>query len=132
VNDAGSSIKLAFKSKWIMLWSKFPRASLLSTNMALNHDGQVSALISLIVNAGKALEQQFAKSTKPFVPSLDDTESHPLDSEIFDKELRTTIQVIEAACFQLSATAGRPSHTLVKVGHRRLVDPTHNTNLVKI
>ncbi|KAF8815777.1 S-adenosyl-L-methionine-dependent methyltransferase [Phlegmacium glaucopus] len=81
--------------------------------MALNHDGQVSALISLIVNAGKALEQHFAKSAKPFIPSLDDTEPHPVDSEIFNKELRTTIQVIEAACLQLSSTAGRPSHTLV-------------------
>jgi len=80
--------------------------------MALNHDSQVSALVSLIVNASKELEQNFAKSAKPFVPSLDDTESHPLDSEIFNKELRTTIQVIEAACSQLSATAGRPSLTL--------------------
>lgn len=87
--------------------------------MALNHDdGQVPALVSLIVNASKALEQHFSKSTKPFVPSLNDTESHPLDSGILDKELRNTIQVIEAACLQLSATVGRPTHTLVTVSLR--------------
>ena len=83
--------------------------------MALNHDGQVSALVSLIVNASKTLEQHFAQSAKPFVPSLDDTEPHPLDNGTLDKELRTAIQVIEAACLQLSATAGRPSRTIMNV-----------------
>ncbi|KAF8815775.1 S-adenosyl-L-methionine-dependent methyltransferase [Phlegmacium glaucopus] len=80
--------------------------------MAPNH-GQISALVALIADASKIVEQHYAKSASPVVPSLDDTESHPLDNEIYDKDLRNAIQIIEGACLQLSATVARPSHTLV-------------------
>ncbi|KAF8235581.1 hypothetical protein L208DRAFT_1376444 [Tricholoma matsutake] len=38
---------------------------------------------------------------KPFVPSLDDTAPHPLDSQISSMELKLAIQIIESACAQL-------------------------------
>ena len=77
--------------------------------------GQISALVALISDASKIVEAHYAKSSKPYVPSLDDTEPHPLDEQFPDEELRTAIQTIEGACAQLSATVARPSHTVVNV-----------------
>ena len=77
--------------------------------------GQISALAKLISDASKVVEAHFAKSSKPYVPSLDDTEPHPIDKQLAGKELRTAIQTIEGACAQLSATVARPSHTIVNV-----------------
>ena len=85
--------------------------------MASNH-GQISALIALIVDASKIVEQHYAKSAVPLVPSLDDIAPHPLDNEIFDSELRNAIQIIEGACLQLSATVARPNHTIVNVSYK--------------
>ena len=83
--------------------------------MALLRRGQISALARLISDATKTVEAHYAKSSKPYVPSLDDTEPHPLDEQLAEKELRTAIQTIEGACAQLSATVARPSHTIVNV-----------------
>jgi hypothetical protein len=77
--------------------------------------GQVSALAKLISDASKVVEAHFAQSSKPYVPSLDDTEPHPIDNQLAEKELRIAIQTIEGACAQLSATVARPSHTIVNV-----------------
>ena len=85
--------------------------------MASNH-GQISALIALIADASKIVEQHYAKSAVPLVPSLDDIAPHPLDNEIFDSELRNAIQIIEGACLQLSATVARPNHTIVNVSYK--------------
>ena len=49
--------------------------------------GQISALAKLISDATKVVEAHFAKSSKPYVPSLDDTEPHPLDGQPAEKEL---------------------------------------------
>ena len=77
--------------------------------------GQISALVKLISDASKIVETHYAKSSKPYVPSLNDTEPHPLDEQLAEKELRTAVQTIEGACAQLSATVARPSHTIVNV-----------------
>ena len=77
--------------------------------------GQISALVKLISDASKVVEAHFAKSSKPYVPSLDDTEPHPIDKQLAGKELRTAVQTIEGACAQLSATVARPSHTIINV-----------------
>ena len=77
--------------------------------------GQISALAKLISDASKVVESHYTKSSKPYVPSLDDTEPHPLDEQMAAKELRTAVQIIEGACAQLSATVARPSHTIVNV-----------------
>ena len=85
--------------------------------------GQISALAKLISDASKVVETHFAKSSKPFVPSLDDTEPHPIDKELAGKELRTAVQTIEGACAQLvPATIARLSHTILNnVGWRNLL-----------
>ena len=77
--------------------------------------GQISALAKLISDASKVVEAHFAKSSKPYVPSLDDTEPHPIDKQLAGKELRAAVQTIEGACAQLSATVARPSHTIINV-----------------
>ena len=77
--------------------------------------GQISALVKLISDASKVVEAHFANSSKPYVPSLDDTEPHPIDKQLAGKELRTAIQTIEGACAQLSATVARPSHSILNV-----------------
>ncbi|KAJ3504647.1 hypothetical protein NLJ89_g7832 [Agrocybe chaxingu] len=75
-------------------------------------DGQIAALGALISNATKVVEGHYARSAKPYVPSLEDTEEHPLDRSL-DPELREAVQIIEGACAQLCATLARPSHTVV-------------------
>ena len=82
--------------------------------MALR-SGQISALAKLISDASKVVEAHFAKSSKPYVPSLNDTEPHPIDKQLAKEELRTAVQTIEGACAQLSATVARPSHTIINV-----------------
>ena len=82
--------------------------------MAPKH-GEISALVTLISDASKVVEQYCAKSQIPAVPSLDDTEPHPLDNVIYDAELRNAVQIIEGACLQLSATVARPNHTIINV-----------------
>ena len=88
--------------------------------MALRN-GEISALAKLISDASKVVEAHFAKSSKPNVPSLDDTEPHPTDKQLAEKELQTAVQTIEGACAQLSATVARPSHTILNVCWRDLL-----------
>ena len=78
------------------------------------HHGEIAKLASIIADATKIVEAHYAKSSKPYVPSLDDTDPHPYD-ELLGAELRTAIQTIEGACAQLSATVARPNHTIVNV-----------------
>ena len=89
-------------------------------SMALR-GGQISALAKLISDASKIVEAHFAKSSKPYVPSLNDTDPHPIDNQLAGKDLRTAVQTIEGACAQLSATVARPSHTIVNVYWRNLL-----------
>jgi hypothetical protein len=83
--------------------------------MESTQPSQLSALVALIASATQLVESRFKTSSKPYVPSLDDTEEHPLDSAFADPELRAAIQTIEGACAQLCATVARPSHTIVNV-----------------
>ena len=75
----------------------------------------VSALVALIVSAAKNIEAEYAKSSTPSVPSLDDLTPHPLDSQISPAALRQATQTLEGACTQLCATVARPQHTIVNV-----------------
>ena len=84
--------------------------------MAPKH-GEVSALVTLITNASKIVEQHYSDSAIPVIPSLDNTESHPLDNEVYDAGLRNAIQIIEGACIQLMATVARPNQTIMNVSH---------------
>ena len=84
--------------------------------MAPNH-GEISALVTLITDASKIVEQYYAKSAVPRIPSLNDTESHPLDDVIHDADLRNAAQIVEGACVQLMATVARPNQTIINVSH---------------
>ena len=77
--------------------------------------GNVPALISFIVNAAKTIEAEYAKSSQPSIPSLDDLSPHPLDTEISSAGLREATRILEGACAQLCATVARPGHTMVNV-----------------
>ncbi|KAF9033801.1 S-adenosyl-L-methionine-dependent methyltransferase [Panaeolus papilionaceus] len=72
----------------------------------------ISALVDLIAQASKVVEAAYAKTEKPWIPDLDDVETHPLDEQAWEKELKIAIQTIEGACAQLCATIAKPSYTL--------------------
>ncbi|KAK0214410.1 S-adenosyl-L-methionine-dependent methyltransferase [Armillaria fumosa] len=74
---------------------------------------QLSQLVSLITNATKLVEDTFAETARPDVPSLDDTTPHPLDSQVLSIEMREAIQTIEGACAQLCALVARPNRTVL-------------------
>ena len=78
-------------------------------------DGSVSALVALIVSASKNIEAEYAKSSTPSVPSLDDLTTHPLDLQISSPALRQATRILEGACAQLCATVARPQHTIIHV-----------------
>ncbi|KAJ3571814.1 hypothetical protein NP233_g3494 [Leucocoprinus birnbaumii] len=74
----------------------------------------IASLISLIASAASSLESYYtANAEKPYVPSLDDTEPHPLDSTIYPLDMKQAAQVLEGACAQLCATLVRPNHTVL-------------------
>ena len=89
------------------------------TSAAGSPGGSVSALVSLIVNAAKSIEAEYAKSSAPFVPSLDDLTPHPLDSQVPSPALIQATQILEGACAQLSATVVRPKQTISNVSSLR-------------
>ncbi|KAF8058207.1 S-adenosyl-L-methionine-dependent methyltransferase [Lyophyllum atratum] len=74
---------------------------------------QLASLVSLISEAAKVVEAEFHRSGSSGVPSLDDLEPHPLDTEVYSEEMRNTVQILEGACAQLCATVARPSHTML-------------------
>ena len=76
---------------------------------------EVAALVGLISDAARTIEAQYAKSSQPSVPSLDDTAPHPFDSQISSMKLKLAIQTLEGACAQLCATVARPNHTVTNV-----------------
>ncbi|KAK0484293.1 S-adenosyl-L-methionine-dependent methyltransferase [Armillaria luteobubalina] len=74
---------------------------------------QLSQLVSLIANATKLVEDTFAETARPNVPSLEDTTPHPLDSQMLSPEMREAIQMIKGACAQLCALIARPNRTML-------------------
>lgn len=75
----------------------------------------ISALVDLIAKASKIVEAAYEQTEQSYVPSLDDTEPHPLDTQVWDKDVKKAIQTIEGACAQLCATLAKPDHTLMNV-----------------
>ncbi|KAK0476361.1 S-adenosyl-L-methionine-dependent methyltransferase [Armillaria novae-zelandiae] len=74
---------------------------------------QLFQLVSLIANATKLVEDAFAHTSNPDVPTLDDTAPHPLDDQVSSAEMREAIQTIEGACAQLCALVARPNRTML-------------------
>ncbi|KAK0437394.1 O-methyltransferase-domain-containing protein [Armillaria borealis] len=73
----------------------------------------LSELVSLIASATRVVEEDFAQSSVPNVPSLDDTRPHPLDDRLSSMKMMEAIQTIEGACAQLCALVARPNHTML-------------------
>jgi len=84
-------------------------------NAMISNNASLSALVTLIGDATSVVEAHFKASAKPYVPSLEDTEEHPLDVKLYSPELRKAVQTIEGACAQLCATVVKPSHSIVTV-----------------
>jgi hypothetical protein len=78
---------------------------------------QLSSLLSLLRDACCTVEQEYARASKP-MPSLDDTEAHPLDDQLSPIELRKAVRVIEAAAAQICALVGRPNHVIINVSRK--------------
>ncbi|KAG7441668.1 S-adenosyl-L-methionine-dependent methyltransferase [Guyanagaster necrorhizus] len=90
---------------------------------------QLSQLVSLISNATKSVEDAFAKTAKPDVPSLDDTTPHPLDDQVSSTEMREAIQTIEGACAQLCALVAHPNRAMLNSGPRM---KEQNANMIHL
>ncbi|KAJ3560868.1 hypothetical protein NP233_g10552 [Leucocoprinus birnbaumii] len=74
----------------------------------------ISSLLSLITSAATSIESYYKSNpTKPYVPSLDDTEPHPLDAQVYPLDVRKAVQNLEGACAQLTATLVRPDKTVL-------------------
>ena len=73
------------------------------------------ALVDLITKAVTVVNQEYAK-VNAVVPPLESTLSGPFDTpESMTPELTKAIQVIEAACAQLTFTVAPPGHVMVNV-----------------
>ncbi|KAF7349310.1 3-O-methyltransferase 2 [Mycena sanguinolenta] len=73
---------------------------------------QISSLLTLINESARTLQAAYINGSG-YVPSLDDTGSHPLDGKLSAPELKEAVQVLEGACAQLCATLARPNHTVL-------------------
>ncbi|PBK60856.1 S-adenosyl-L-methionine-dependent methyltransferase [Armillaria solidipes] len=90
---------------------------------------QLSQLVSLIADATKFVEDTFAKTTEPNVPSLDDTAPHPLDEQVSSMEMKEAIQTIEGACAQLCALVARPNRTMGSIFEPACIRAVVNFNI---
>ncbi|KAF9009301.1 S-adenosyl-L-methionine-dependent methyltransferase [Hymenopellis radicata] len=75
----------------------------------------IHQLIALITSAAKTIEDEFAKSPEPIIPTLDDVKPHPLDGSPGDA-IRRAVAIMDGACAQLCASVAPPSHTIVNRG----------------
>ncbi len=92
---------------------------------------ELSALLQLLTEACSTVEHEYAKTSRP-LPSLDDLEPHPLDTEIYPTELRKAVRVIEAATAQMVALVGRPNHVIANVYNSFLLGSIPKSLLIQI
>lgn len=74
----------------------------------------IHQLVALITDAAKTIETEFAKSSAPYIPTLDDVKPHPFDSAV-NEAVRKSVAIMEGACAQLCASVAPPAHTIVNV-----------------
>ena len=91
------------------------------SNMPSNRT-ELAALLLLISEATKVVENEFQRSEQSDIPSLNELNPHPLDTKVYSVEMRNALQILEGACAQLCATVARPSHTMLNV---RCVSSSH-------
>lgn len=75
---------------------------------------EIFSLISLITDAASSIEYYYQANGES-IPSLDNSQSHPVDNTPYPADIRRAIQTIEGACLQLCATVAPPSHTILNV-----------------
>ncbi|KAF7323937.1 Methyltransf-2 domain-containing protein [Mycena kentingensis (nom. inval.)] len=83
----------------------------------------ISSLLALINDAAKTLARAYVEENG-HVPSLDETEPHPLDAQLSSPTMREAVQVLEGACAQLCATLARPQHTVLNHFFLTALDPS--------
>lgn len=74
---------------------------------------KIEALLTLINTSARdaiALYEQYGD-----VPSIDQTQPHPLDDEIDQVALKSAIRTLEGACAQITATLAPPAHTAINL-----------------
>lgn len=74
----------------------------------------IHQLVALITDAAKTIENEFAKSSAPIIPTLDDVKPHPVDGAM-SEAMRKAVAIMDGACAQLCASVAPPSHTIVNV-----------------
>lgn len=73
------------------------------------------SLVDLISNAVKVVAKEYA-AVGETVPSLDSTAPGPFDTpESVPPALRNAVEIIEAACAQLTFSVASPGHSVVNV-----------------
>lgn len=83
--------------------------------MSTTDSANLLPLVDLITNAVKVVIDEYAAINQP-VPSLDSTIPGPFDTpESTPPQLSKAIQIIEAACAQLSFTVASPGHVMTNV-----------------
>ncbi|KAI0090303.1 S-adenosyl-L-methionine-dependent methyltransferase [Irpex rosettiformis] len=84
---------------------------------------EVSQLLSLITSSVKAIEDEFAASGVSAIPSLNSTDTHPLDLKPL-KPVRDQLRILEGACAQLCATLAPPVCTVTDRVSNAIFDRT--------
>ncbi|KAF8840153.1 S-adenosyl-L-methionine-dependent methyltransferase, partial [Paxillus ammoniavirescens] len=77
----------------------------------MSNRAKLESLLTLVNSAAQEAIAMY-ENVGGYVPSIDSTESHPLDEAIDQVALRRSIRVLEGACAQLCMTLAPPSHTI--------------------
>lgn len=75
---------------------------------------KLESLLTIINSAAQEAIAMYEKEGGD-VPSLESTDSHPLDDALDTVALKSTIRTLEGACHQLCTTLAPPSHTAINV-----------------
>lgn len=86
-----------------------------------NGSDEITSLADLIVTAVQDVVGEY-KSAGYKVPSLSSTEPGPFDApHLTSTKLSRSIQIIEAACAQLSFAVANPGHVVANVGALKII-----------
>lgn len=80
----------------------------------MSNRAKLESLLSIINNAAQEAIAMYEKEGGD-VPSLESTDSHPLDDALDTVALKSTIRTLEGACHQLCTTLAPPSHTAINM-----------------
>jgi len=87
----------------------------------------ITSLVSIITAAASQIESFYKDQSAKPVPTLDDTDPHPLDVGSCPLEVKHSVQMLEGACAQLCTTLSRPNHTILNVRDYLYANFPHQT-----